>query len=207
MGELIGDLSRWAVETIYSFGYAGVFVLIALQNLFPPIPSALILSLAGFLVGQGRFAFVLVLLAATAGSVASALVLYVPGRLLGEERLRSFVGRFGRFVFLDESDLDKASGWFDKHHGKAVLIGRLVPGIGTLISVPAGIERMPIWKFLVYTALGTALWNGAFIGLGWALGAQWRHVRQYAHVVEYVVLAAVVGGLIWFLWRWWKAHQ
>ena len=106
-----------------------------------------------------------------------------------------------------ESDLDKASGVFERHGGKAILIGRLVPGVGTLISLPAGIERMRLWRFVAATALGTALWNGAFIGLGWALGAQWRHARQYAHILEYVVVAAVFLGIFLSLWRQVKARR
>lgn len=173
----------------------------------PLIPSALILPLAGFLVGQGRFSFALVLLAATTGSVVSALALYTPGRWLGEQSLRRFIRRFGRCIFIHESDLDKASERFERHGRKAVLIGRLIPGVGTIISLPAGIKRMPLRRFVSQTALGTALWNGAFIGLGWALGAQWRHARQYAHILEYVVVAAVFVGIFYFLWRQVKARR
>lgn len=198
---MFGNLVERIVEVVYSFGYPGVFVLILLQNLFPPVPSALILSLAGFLVGQGRFSFLPALLATTAGSVTSALILYTPGLWLGEERVRRFVKRFGRFIFVDESDLDKASGWFEKHGGSAVLFGRLVPGVGVLISLPAGIGRMPILRFMLYTALGTALWNGAFICLGWFLGAKWRQAGQYADILGYVALATAAAGLLWFLWR------
>ena len=196
-----GDLARWISDVVYSFGYLGVAALISLQNLFPPIPSALILPLAGFLVGQGRFSFFPLLLAATAGSVSSALVLYALGRRIGEERLRGLVGRFGRFVLVRESDLDTALEWFDRFGGKAVLFGRLVPGVGTLVSIPAGIGRMPTLRFAIYTAVGTALWNGTFIGLGWALGARWQLAQRYLHALEYGVLVAAIGLLIWFLWR------
>lgn len=207
MNDLLTGFEGWVTHVVYSFGYAGVAFLIALQNLFPPIPSALILPLAGFLVGQGRFSFLPLLLAATAGSVASALILYALGRRLGEERLRRFTGRFGRFVFVDESDLDRVSGWFERRGGAAVLFGRLVPGVGTLVSLPAGFWRMPILRFAIYTALGTSLWNGAFIGLGWALGARWRLVQQYASIIQYPVLAAAAVVAAWLLWRRWGAPR
>lgn len=201
MSDLFAGLVRWIVEVIYSLGYLGLAALVALENLIPPIPSEVILPLAGFLVSQGRFSFVPALVASTAGSVAGALVLYGIGRRLGEERVRRLVRRFGRFLLLDESDLDKARGWFERYGREAVFIGRLVPGVRSLISVPAGIARMPIWRFIVYTLAGSTLWNGVLIGLGWVLGSQWAMVRDYAQVFQYVVLAAVAGGIVWYLWR------
>ena len=188
-------------------GYFGLAALIALQNLFPPIPSALILPLAGFLVSQGRFSFGLALIAATSGSLVSALIFYSLGRRLGEERLRRFVDRFGRYFFMDEAKLDKASGWFERYGGAGVMFGRLVPGIGTFVSLPAGVARMGVLRFSVYTALGAGLWNGAFIALGWALGTQWRQAQQYADVSRYVVLAAITCGVLWLLWRRLKARR
>ena len=203
MNGLLAGLEGWLTDVVSSFGYAGIFALIVLQNLFPPIPSALILPLAGFLVGQGRFSFLPVLVAPTSGSVVSALVFYALGRRLGEERLRRFVRRFGRFVLVDESDLDTVSGWFERRGGTAVLFGRLVPGVGTFVSLPAGFWGMSVPRFVVYTALGTGIWNGAFVGLGWVLGARWRLVQEYAPVPQYAVLAAAVVALLWFLWRRW----
>lgn len=135
------------------------------------------------------------------GAVAPSLILYLPGRRLSEERLRRFLRRFGRLMLVYETDLDKASGWFERHGGEAILICRLVPGVGSLISVAAGIERMPLWRFVLYTGLGSALWNGAFIGLGWWLGARWGLAAQYEHAALYAVLAAVSGGLLWLVWR------
>ncbi len=204
---MLESLVQWAMQVVYYFGYSGVAVLILLSNLFLPVPSELVLPFAGFLVGQGFFSFPLVMLAATAGSMAGAFIVYAPARRLGEEPVRRFVKRYGRFGLLSESDLDKASGWFDQHGGEAVLIGRLVPGVGALISVPAGIERMPLWKFLTYTTIGNGIWNGIFIGLGWALGSQWGVVRQYMPVIEYAVLAILAGMILRFLWRRSRTHD
>ena len=167
----------------------------------------MLLPLAGFLVGQGRFSFGMVLFASTVGGVISSIALYFPGLWVGEENLRRLVARFGRFIFLDESDLDKASKMFERHGGKAVLIGHLVPGVTALISIIAGLKRMPIHgRFLFYTILGTALWNAALIALGWALGAEWELVKEYAPIIEYAMLAAVVVGILWFVWRRWRAR-
>jgi len=174
---------------------------VALSNLLVPIPSELVLPLSGFLVGQGRFSFVPLLIWTTVGAVAPSLILYLPGRRLSEERLRRFLRRFGRFTLVYETDLDKASRWFERHGGEAVLICRLVPGVGSLISVAAGIERMPLWRFVLYTGLGSGLWNGAFIGLGWWFGARWGLAAQYEHAALYAVLAAVSGGVVWLVWR------
>ncbi len=207
MSELLPDIVQWATDIAYSFGYVGIAFLTALGNLHLPIPTEITLPLAGFLVGQGRFSFFPVLIWTTAAAVVASVVLYLPGRLFGEERLRRFVRRFGRFVLVKESDLNKASELFKQHGAMAILIGRLIPGVGTLISVPAGIYRMPIlgW-FLVFTVLDSVIWNAMLIGLGWALGAQWTLVEQYARIVEYVVLALVALAIAWFLWRRLRVH-
>jgi membrane protein DedA with SNARE-associated domain len=208
VGELLTDLARWVTDVVHSFGYVGVFVLIVLGDLRLPIPTELTLPLAGFLVGQGRLSFIPVLLTATAARVTTSLILYTLGLRIGGERLRRLIRRFERFGLLFTSDVDKASEVFERHGGKAVLIGHLVPGVGALISVPAGLKRMPIrWRFLGYTALGSTLWTGALVGLGWALGSRWRMAELYASFIGYAVLAAVVLGVIWLLWRRWKAYR
>lgn len=208
MSDLLAYIARWAVEVVYSFGYLGVGFLVVLSTLHLPVPSQLVLALAGFLVDEGRFAFVPVLAASTAGGLAASLLLYLPGLWVGEEPIRRFVRRFGRFIFVRESDLDKASDMFERHGGKAILIGHLVPGVGGFISIPAGIKRMPIYgRYLLYTILGCVLWNVTFIVLGWVLGAQWRLVKQYAPYVEYPMLAVAFGVILWFVWRRWKARR
>ena len=199
MSSLLPDLIQWVTDIVYSFGYPGIAVLTGLGNLHLPVPTKLTLPLAGFLVGQGQLSFGLVLLWTTA--VIAALILYAPGCWFSEERLRRFVKRFGRFLFVHESDLDRASELFDQHGGKATLIGRLIPGVGTLISIPAGIYRMPIlgW-FMFFTVLDTLLWNSALIGLGYALGSQWTLVERYSRIVEYSVLVVILALVARFLW-------
>lgn len=208
MGDLIASLAQWVLETLYSFGYVGVGVLTALGYLHLLPPTQLVLPLAGFLVGQGRFSFVPVLVASTVGGGIASLVMYLPGLWFGEEKLRKLVGRYGRFVFVDESDLNKAGKMFERHGGKAVLIGHLIPGVTALISVLAGLKRLPIrGRFMFYTFLGTALWNGVLICLGWMLGAEWTLVKQYARVIEFALLVALVVGLFLFVGRRWRARR
>ena len=208
MGELLADLARWATDVIDSFGYVGVFVLIVLGDLRLPIPTELTLPLVGFLVGQGRLSFIPVILTATAARVTTSMLLYTLGLRISGERLRRLIKRFERFGFVFTSDVDKAGGVFERHGGKAVLIGHLVPGVGALISVPAGLKRMPMrWRFLGYTALGGALWTGTLVSLGWALGSRWRMVELYAAFIGYAVLVVAVVGVLWSLWRRWKTYR
>ena len=209
MSDLLAIVAQWAVDIVYSFGYVGVAVLIGLINMhLLPVPTQLVLGLAGFLVGQGRFSFVLVLVASTMGAVAASLATYAVGAWIGEENLRRVIKRFERFKLIFVADLDRSSEVFEKHGGKAILIGHLFPGIGALISIPAGIKRMPIFgRFMVYTLLGCILWNGGFIILGLLLGSNWPVVKEYASIIEYAALAAIVGGVLLLLWRRWKAYR
>ncbi len=201
---MFGGIGGLITDVIDALGPLGVLVLIALESVVPPIPSEIILPLAGFLVGQGRMSFLAVLGGATAGSVLGALLLYGLGRRLGRKGME----RLARKVpLLEPEDLDRARGWFDRHGGEAVLIGRLVPGVRSFISIPAGIEQMPVWKFAAYTALGSAAWNAALIGLGWWLGARWQEVGDYLRYVEYAVLAALIGAVGWFVWRRLRARR
>lgn len=207
MSGLLHTLGDWAVAIVDALGYAGVFLLVALENLIPPIPSELILPLAGFRVAQGGLTFVGVTLAATAGSVLGALVLYGIGYWVGEARLRRFIRRFSWLPFVDEADLDKAQRWFARHGGKAVLTGRLIPVIRSVVSIPAGFERMPLGRFIIYTALGSTTWNSILIGAGWSLGEQWAEVRQYTQFFEYAVILAIGAAIVWFVWRRWSGGR
>ena len=209
MSDLLAYIAQWAVDIVYSFGYVGVAVLIGLINLhLLPVPTQLILGLAGFLVGQGQFSLFGVLASSTAGAIVASLGLYALGFWIGEKNLRRLVKRFERFRLVFVADLERASEVFEHHGGKAILIGHLFPGIGALISIPPGIKRMRIFgRFMVYTTLGCILWNGAFIVLGLALGSNWPVIKQYASIIEYAALAALVGGVLLLLWRRRKAWK
>jgi membrane protein DedA with SNARE-associated domain len=208
MGSLLAELARLVVDVVHSFGYVGVFVLVFAGNLYLPIPTELTLPLFGFLVGQGRLSFVPVLLTGTAARVCGALVFYSLGLRIGEARLRRLIERMERTKLLFGSDLDRASAAFERHGGKAILVGHLIPGLGPLISVPAGLKRMPVrWRFLGYTVLGASAWTGTLVGLGWTLGRRWRVVEFYASFVGIAVLVALISGLLYLLLRRWRAHR
>jgi membrane protein DedA with SNARE-associated domain len=207
MGALLADLVRWVFDVVHSFGYAGVFVLILAGSLFLPVPTELTLPLLGFLVGHGRLSFFPVLLTATAARVSASLIMYEVGLRISEARLRRVVKRFERSKLIFVSDLEGASKVFEHHGGKAILIGQLIPGIGALVAVPAGLKRMPLrWRFLGYTVLGCTLWNGTLIGLGWALGGRWRIVEAFTSFVGAAVLILLLAATLLFFWRRRKAH-
>jgi membrane protein DedA with SNARE-associated domain len=194
-------LTERVTDIIERLGYIGIAGLIALENVFPPIPSEIILPLAGFMAGRGDFWLPAVVVAATIGSVVGALVLYAVGAWLGDKRLRQLVNRYGRFLGVHEHDLDRANNWFDRYGSTAVFLGRLVPVIRSIVSVPAGIRRMSLGQFLLYTAVGSTIWNGVLIGLGWALGDHWEQVGDYVSYFQYVVILAIVVAVGVFFWR------
>jgi len=207
MGAPLADLVRWVLEVVHSFGYVGVFVLILAGSLFLPVPTELTLPLFGFLIGHERLSFFPVLLTATAARLSASLILYTVGFKIREARLRRVVARFERSKLLFVSDLEGASMVFERHGGKAILVGHLIPGVGALVSVPAGLKRMPLrWRFLGYTILGCTLWNGSLIGLGWALGGRWRIVELFTSFVGFAVLAILIAATLWFFWRRRRAH-
>jgi membrane protein DedA with SNARE-associated domain len=193
-------VANWVFSIVDSLGAAGVGLLIFLENLIPPIPSEVILPLAGFRARTGALNIWLTWPAATAGSVAGAVVLYGLGAWLGYDRLHALAGK--RWFFLtSQADLDRGEEIFDKHGGKIVLLGRCVPVIRSVVSIPAGIARMPLPRFLMLTAIGSGVWNALFIGLGWVLGENWDRVQGWLGPVTYVVIGLVVVGVIWLAVR------
>ena len=208
MGGVLTDLVRWIIDVVHSFGYVGVFVLILSGSLFLPVPTELTLPLIGFLIGHGRLSFVPVLLTATAARVCASLILYAVGLRLREARLQRVIRKFERSKLLFVSDVEGASRVFERHGGKAILVGHLIPGVGALVSVPAGLKRMPLrWRFLGYTILGCTLWNSTLIGLGWALGGRWRIVEVFTSFVGSAVLIILLAATAYFFWRRRRAHR
>ena len=207
MGGVLADLVRWVIDVVHSLGYVGVFVLILAGSVYLPVPTELTLPLFGFLIGNGRLSFVPVLLAATAARVCAALVMYAVGFRLKEARLRRVIKHFERSKLLFVSDFERASAVFERHGGKAILVGHLIPGVGALVSVPAGLKRMPMrWRFLGYTILGCSIWNASLISLGWALGGRWRIVEVFTSFVGTAVLIILIAATVWFFWRRRKAR-
>jgi membrane protein DedA with SNARE-associated domain/uncharacterized membrane protein YkvA (DUF1232 family) len=188
----------WITGIVSEGGYPGIILLMLAENVFPPIPSELIMPLAGFVAAQGRLDPVLVVLAGTLGSVLGALPWYYAGLWLGEARLCAFAARHGRWLTLDEKDLAKAIRWFERHGRIAVLIGRLVPTVRTLISLPAGMARMPLVPFLAYSSIGTLLWTTALTTSGYLLESGYQRVTGYLDLVSKLVIGLIV---VVYLWR------
>ncbi|PZO65559.1 MAG: alkaline phosphatase [Paracoccus denitrificans] len=195
----------WVVSTIDSWGYFGVMMLMFAENVFPPIPSELIMPLAGFLAGRGDMNLWLTILAGTVGSVAGTTVWYFVGQAIGEARLKRFAARHGRILTLSPSDIDNASGWFARHGAAAVFFGRMIPAIRTLISIPAGLAAMPFWRFLAYTTVGSAIWTALLTVAGLVLHENYTHVESYVDPVSKLVVVAAIALYFWRLIRW-KPH-
>lgn len=195
-------MSEWITNTMDSLGYVGIGLLMFLENLFPPIPSELIMPLAGFTVSQNKMNFVLVVVAGVLGTMLGALPWYYAGKILGEQRLRSLADQYGKWVALSGKDIDKANYWFNRHGAKAVFLCRLVPGVRTVISLPAGISDMSIATFLIYSTAGTALWVLLLTTLGYALGDHYELVDQYLGPVSKIVfLGLIVAFAVWVIRR------
>lgn len=169
------------------------------ENVFPPIPSELIMPLAGFSAAREELDIVLATLAGSAGSLLGALFWYGIGRWLGEhERLKRFAEGHGRWLTLTPKEIDRARDWFERHGGKAVFLGRLVPAVRTFISVPAGVARMSLARVTLYSALGTVIWTALLAGAGFLLEDQYQRVAGWANPVSNAVVALLV---IWYLYR------
>jgi membrane protein DedA with SNARE-associated domain len=196
---------EWVTTVIARWGYFGVATLTFLENLFPPIPSELVIPLAGFVAAQGDLRLVPVILMGSVGSLAGALVWYGIGKRLGEQQLRRWVARHGRWLTLTTEDVDRAHDRFRRHGAAAVCFGRLIPGVRTLVSLPAGFSSMPLGRFLLYSALGTAIWTAALASAGVVLQANFTLVGDYVDVGTNVVLAALGAMLARRYVRCWRA--
>lgn len=188
-------VAGWAVEVMETLGAAGAGLLVALENLFPPLPSELILPLAGFATSQGTFSLTAAILWTTAGSVGGALVLYGLAAMIGRDRCLAL---WSRLPLVGGHDFVRTEEWFARHGAKAVLIGRLIPVFRSLISVPAGASRMPLWQFIGLTLLGSAVWNTVFVIAGYQLGEQWHRVEGVVGWFQYGVLLTVAAAAAWW---------
>ena len=187
----------WITGLVEQTGYLGIALLMLAENVFPPIPSELIMPMAGFTAARGKLSMVGVVVAGTAGSLAGALLWYYIGRWIGLERLKRWAAKHGRWLTISPEALDEAAAWFNRHCGKAVLVGRLIPAVRTLISVPAGVAGMALMRFLTYSALGTALWTVLLATAGYLLEDQYQKVGDYLNPVSNVILGLIVLGYLY----------
>ncbi|WP_309122333.1 DedA family protein [Paenibacillus sp.] len=196
-------MEHWIAEVMDAYGYMGIFLLIALENLFPPIPSEVILTFGGFMTTSTDLTPVGVIAFATAGSIAGAIILYGIGRILSAERLEAIVVKYGRMLRLKPEDIRKADAWFDKHGPWAVFFGRLVPLVRSLISIPAGSSGMRFLPFLLLTTIGSLIWNTALVYVGAAVGDSWETIVGYMDVYSNIVYVALALGAVaaaaWFV--------
>ncbi len=197
--SLLGAITDWAVSVMETLGGPGAALIIALENLFPPLPSEVILPLAGFTASRGTMSLGGAIAWTTLGSVAGAMILYMLGVWIGRDRVIAFADWF---PLLKVSDFEKTETWFNRHGTAAVFFGRMVPIFRSLISLPAGVERMPVPRFLAYTTAGSLIWNTLFIVAGYQLGENWETVERYASTYSRAVLFIALASIAaWIVWR------
>ncbi|WP_228281590.1 DedA family protein [Rubrobacter marinus] len=192
---MLENMAQWVLDVVSALGYLGLALLLIAENLFPPIPSEVVLPLAGFLVGRGDLNLWGALVAATAGSVLGAVALYSLGRWGG----RRLVLRYGSWLRVDEESLDRAEGWFRRYGDALVLFARVVPIARSIVSIPAGTAKMPLVRFVVLTGVGSAVWNALLIGAGVMLGANWSVVQNWIGSYSNAVLILAAVGLAAYL--------
>ncbi|WP_235738199.1 MULTISPECIES: DedA family protein [Mycolicibacterium] len=184
----LDGLAGWTVDLMERLGGPGAGLAVFLENVFPPLPSEVILPMAGFAARLGQFSAPEAIMWTTLGSVLGAWLIYFVGARLGRERMRKLVTKI---PLVDAEDVDRSAAWFARHGTKGVFFGRMLPFFRSFISVPAGTERMNFAVFTVFTALGSLIWNSVFVGAGYTLGANWHRIEPYASTFQYVVLAAI----------------
>ena len=196
-------MQAWIIEIMNQFGYLGIFLLIAIENIFPPIPSEVILLFGGFMSTYTNMHIVGIIIASTLGSLVGAYVLYFIGKIFNKERLKKIVrGKIGKVLRLKEKDIDMADEWFDKKGNKTVFFCRFIPIVRSLISIPAGMSEMPLGKFTLYTVVGSLIWNTVLSIAGQTVGANWESIlaifEQYSHIAAVVLVILGVGAIVWF---------
>ena len=196
-------MENFVIQIIENWGYLGVGLLIAIENIFPPIPSEVILAFGGFMTTKTALTVLGIIISATIGSTIGAIVLYYIGRILNKERLEKIIsGKIGKVLRLKKDDIEKADKWFHNKGQKTVFICRFIPIVRSLISIPAGMSEMELYKFLIYTIFGSTIWNTVLVLLGEKLGSSWERVvtvfSDFSHIILAVLIIAVILGVIWF---------
>ena len=203
-------MQEWITNTMNSLGYLGIGLLMFLENLFPPIPSELIMPLAGYTATfpNTQIQVIPAIAAGVIGTILGAIPWYYAGLLLGQQRLQLLASRYGKWIGISGDDIEKSTNWFQKHGSKAVLFGRLVPGIRTLISIPAGISKMPVVPFFIYSTVGTIAWVTLLTYAGYFLGKNYKLVEDYIDVITKVVVFGVLLAIASFIgYRLWKRRK
>jgi membrane protein DedA with SNARE-associated domain len=201
-------MQEWITNLMTSMGYLGIGLLMFLENLFPPIPSELIMPLAGFNIAKGKMEFLPAIAAGTIGTVLGAFPWFYLGRQFSEERIKKLLDRYGKWLRISGKDIDKAQGWFTRFGPVAVLIGRLIPGVRTLISLPAGMAEMSLAPFLLYSTIGTTLWVSLLVYAGYLLGDNYEDIEGYLAPFSKIILGLIVGViLVWLLRKYLRSRN
>lgn len=203
-------MQEWITNIMNSLGYLGIGLLMFLENLFPPIPSELIMPLAGYTATfpNTQIQVIPAIAAGVIGTILGAIPWYYAGLLLGQQRLQLLASRYGKWIGISGEDIEKSTNWFQKHGSKAVLFGRLVPGIRTLISIPAGISKMPVFPFFIYSTIGTIAWVTLLTYAGYFLGKNYKLVEDYIDVITKIVVFGVLLAITSFIgYRLWKRSR
>lgn len=195
-------MTEWILETIAAGGYWGILFLMALENVFPPIPSEVIMGLGGINVAQGRMEFWPLLIAGSIGSTIGNYVWYSAGRRMGYQRLKPFIDRWGRWLTLEWEDVEAMIAFFQKHGHWVIFALRFSPLMRTMISLPAGLAHMNRVQFLTYTIAGTTIWNILLIGAGYYLGNNFGELEKYTGPITILTVAVIVGAYVWRVLRW-----
>lgn len=205
---ILNAINAWAQEIIRTLGYPGLGLVMFLENVFPPIPSELVLPLAGWLTLDGTFTMLGVTVVGAIGSVAGALFFYGLGKWFDESRVRYLLRRFGKWFLLSEDDFDLALVWFERYDEYVIFFGRMVPIVRSLVSIPAGLANMPLGRFCAYTAVGTALWSFLLAFAGRLLGENWPLVAEFIDTYEHaVIVLVVVAGVAFIGSRLWQLRR
>lgn len=194
---IVEKIVEYIVLGMSTLGYFGLFILMALESMIAPVPSEVVMPFAGYLALQGRFAFWTAALVSGIGSLFGSLLSYLMGAYLG----RPFVLKFGRYLLLEEEHLEWTEKWFKKQGSKTIFISRFVPVVRHLISIPAGIAKMPLQKFILYTFAGATLWNSILLYAGFKLGEHWDKIHEYSREIDIIFVAFVLLFLIYFVWK------
>jgi membrane protein DedA with SNARE-associated domain len=199
LGDILNVIKMWVESIISTMGYPGLYMVMFLENVFPPIPSEVVLPLAGSLTLTGKFSIPVITIVGMLGSLTGAFLFYGLGKWLGESRVRQIMEKYGKYALLSTDDLDKSLEWFDKYDDWVIFFSRMVPIVRSLISIPAGIASMNFAKFSLYTILGTALWSFVLSFGGRLLGEQWPLIADFINTYQNVVLVLVVISIVAFI--------
>ena len=197
-------MEQWITDFMTQYGYVGIFILVFLEYIIHPFPSEIVLTFAGFMTTQSNLSIVVVCILAVVGAVLGALVLYGVGAWIGEERIYRLIHKHGKYIGIKTKDLDKTITWLNKYGNWAIFIGRFIPIVRTLISLPAGITKMNIPLFIVLTAIGTGMWNILLIVLGMTLGSHWHKIIEFAGIYSKLFIFIIAIIVLYVLYRWFK---